>query len=121
MCAWLSAEAGPDIEFTVAVTPRRYEIFFMDFYGDDMEFQSQQQCNTYGGPPIDTVPLGDTVRWVNKRYYETFQVLSVGEPSFPSSGAIKLDDSYSLVFTTPGTYRYVEAGDPTIGGTIVVR
>ena len=49
------------------------------------------------------------------------RLVSVGEPSFPDSPPIAYGGSYSMVFSTPGTYQYTAENHPTLTRTIVVR
>ena len=106
--------------FTVHYTPAQYDITFTDSHRGKLHFESAQTCVGFNEPPVDTVPAGETVRWVNDDF-SALRLVSVGEPSFPDSSPIAYGESYSVVFSTPGTYRYAAENHPTLTGTIVVR
>lgn len=75
-------------------------------------------------PAIDTIPAGMTVLWTWTNTGATSHgVLSEGTPSF-TSGPILTGSgkTYSVVFTTPGTYNYECAvHGAAMTGTIVVQ
>jgi len=106
--------------FTVDYTPAQYDITFTDSHRGKLHFESAQTCVGFNEPPVDTVPAGETVRWVNDDL-SAMRLVSVGEPSFPDSPPIAYGESYTTVFSRPGTYRYTAENHPTLTGTIVVR
>jgi plastocyanin len=69
-------------------------------------------------PTATTVTVGTTVRWKNLDG-EPHTVRSV-DASF-ASGALDQNDSYSVKFDKPGTYKYVCSIHPQMNGTIVVK
>jgi len=75
-------------------------------------------------PAIDTVAAGSTVRWTwTATGSVPHSVQSQGSSSFTSS-AIQTGDgkTYSVTFTTPGTYAYdCAVHGAAMSGTIVVR
>src|SRR6266702_4120816 len=75
-------------------------------------------------PAIDTVAVGSTVTWTwTATGSVAHSVQSQGTPSFTSS-AIQTGDgkTYSLTFTTPGTYQYdCAVHGAAMSGRIVVR
>jgi plastocyanin len=69
----------------------------------DIFFKSS--TNNTQNPAIDTVQVGQTVRWTNTGGSHTVQ--SQGSPSFPNSGTLStVGATYTFVFGTPGTYQY---------------
>ncbi|PYO78952.1 MAG: hypothetical protein E6K55_03470 [Gemmatimonadetes bacterium] len=75
-------------------------------------------------PAIDTVAVGSTVTWTwTATGSISHSVQSQGSTSF-ASGAILAGDgkTYSVTFTTPGTYSYdCAVHGAAMSGTIVVR
>src|SRR5438034_10173416 len=75
-------------------------------------------------PAIDTVAVGSTVTWTwTATGSVPHSVQSLGTPSFASS-AIETGDgkTYSVTFTTPGTYQYdCAVHGAAMSGRIVVR
>ena len=69
-------------------------------------------------PTATTVTVGTTVRWKNLDG-EPHTVRSI-DASF-ASGALDQNDSYSVKFDKPGTYKYVCSIHPQMNGTIVVK
>jgi plastocyanin len=115
-----SLQNGSFTIFTVAYTPAQYDITFTDSHRNKLHFESAQNCAGFHQPPVDTVPAGEIVRWVNDDF-TALRVVSVGEPSFPDSPPIAYGATYEIVFSTPGTYRYAAENHPTLTGTIIVR
>ena len=75
-------------------------------------------------PAVDTVPVGTTVTWTwTNTGSETHTVRSDGMPSFTSSDPITGNgQTYTMTFTTPGTYQYDCAiHGPLMTGRIVVQ
>ena len=86
--------------------------------GAGIQFVSRH--NGSMNPAVDTITAGSAMTWT---WTGTLphSVRSTGTPSFTSSGVQTGAGSYSVTFTTPGTYRYdcsVHGGAMT--GTIVV-
>ena|SRR3989441_7112617 len=75
-------------------------------------------------PAVDTIAVGGTVTWTwgaNSGAYGGHSVQSVGSQSFASS-AVQSSGTYSLTFTTPGTYQYdCAVHGSAMTGTVVVR
>jgi plastocyanin len=69
-------------------------------------------------PTATTVTIGTTVHWKNLDG-EPHTVRSI-DASF-ASGALDQNDSYSVKFDKPGTYKYVCSIHPQMNGTIVVK
>jgi plastocyanin len=83
-------------------------------------FRSVNNLTT--NPAVDTLSVGGTVTW-SWSVAGTHSILSVGNPSFTSSGNITTSGStYQITFNTPGTYQY-ECGvhGLPMGGRIVVQ
>jgi len=70
-------------------------------------------------PAILTVAAGSKVVWMNRD--EEPHVVVSNTARFPASPALDTDDSYALVFATPGTYSYFCAIHPHMAGMIVVQ
>jgi len=75
-------------------------------------------------PAVDTIAVGGTVTWTwgaNSGAYGGHSVQSVGSQSFASS-AVQSSGTYSLTFTSPGTYQYdCAVHGSAMTGTVVVR
>ncbi len=75
-------------------------------------------------PALDTVAVGTTVAWTWTGTGGTpHSVRSQGSPSFTSSQRLTgSGQTYSLTFTSAGTYQYdCEVHGPAMTGTIVVQ
>jgi amicyanin len=70
-------------------------------------------------PQTLTVKAGTTVTWTNKD--DIPHGIATTGNAFSRSKALDTDDSYSLTFTTPGTYQYFCYIHPHMTGTIVVE
>jgi plastocyanin len=70
-------------------------------------------------PPVATVTAGTTVTWTNHDDVP-HTVTSADKPRAFKSDALDTDDTYSHVFTQPGTYPYFCAVHPHMTGRIVV-
>ena len=68
-------------------------------------------------PATLTITAGDTVRWTNSDAVEHTATSMSG--AF-DSGLLAQGESYSMTFTTPGTYDYLCTPHPTMTGRIVV-
>lgn len=66
-----------------------------------------------------TVPVGAKVIWTNHDE-EPHTVTSVGG-RFKGSAALDTDDTWSVVFSKPGTYAYFCSVHPFMTATIVVK
>jgi plastocyanin len=69
-------------------------------------------------PPSLTIKAGTTVVWTNRD--DIPHGIASADNAFKRSQALDTDDSFSFVFTTPGTYRYFCYLHPNMTGTIVV-
>jgi plastocyanin len=70
-------------------------------------------------PQTVTVKTGTTVSWTNKD--DIPHGIGWMKNAFTRSKALNTDDSYSLTFTTPGTYAYFCYLHPQMTGTLVVE
>jgi plastocyanin len=70
-------------------------------------------------PQALTVKAGATVTWTNKD--DIPHGVAWTNNAFGKSKALDTDDSYSLTFTTPGTYQYFCYLHPHMVGTLVVQ
>jgi amicyanin len=70
-------------------------------------------------PPALTVKAGTTVTWTNKD--DIPHTVASSNNAFKKSAALDTDDSYSITFTTPGTYQYFCYIHPHMVGSIVVE
>lgn len=71
-------------------------------------------------PPILTVPVGTKVTWTNRDDIP-HTVTDQDHPREVRSPALDTGDSYSRVFTVPGTYRYFCSLHPHMQGTVLVQ
>lgn len=69
-------------------------------------------------PATLTITAGDTVTWTNEDQVAHTATSTTG--AF-DSGLLDQGDSFSLTFTTPGTYDYLCTPHPTMTGRIVVQ
>ena len=69
-------------------------------------------------PATLTVTAGDTVTWTNLDAIAHTVTSTTG--AF-DSGSLDQGDSFSLTFTTPGTYDYLCTPHPSMTGSIVVQ
>jgi plastocyanin len=86
--------------------------------GTGIQFVSSHNAST--NPAVDTITAGSTMTWTWSGTLP-HSVRSTGTPAFASSGVHTGAGTYSVTFTTPGTYTYdcsVHGGAMT--GTIVV-
>src|SRR5215468_4298718 len=67
-----------------------------------------------------TVALGTRVTWVNHDDVPHTATSSARPRTF-DSGALDTDDSFSFVFTAPGTYDYFCAVHPHMTGKVIVK
>lgn len=66
-----------------------------------------------------TVAAGTRVVWTN--FDEDAHAIASADGAFKPSQALDTDDSYAVVFSTPGTYAYFCSIHPMMRGTIVVK
>lgn len=69
-------------------------------------------------PNTTTVTAGETVKWTN-RGFGPHTVTAVGGTF--DSGALAINESFSVTFTTPGSFLYACTIHPTMKGTVIVR
>jgi len=69
-------------------------------------------------PPTLTVPVGTTVRWINRD--EEVHTVSSTTGLFGSAG-LDLREEYTYTFTAPGEYTYTCDLHPFMQGTVVVN
>ena len=80
--------------------------------------------NGSSNPAVDTVAIGGTVTWTwTSTQGLAHSAQSLGSPTFASSAIMSGDgQTYSVTFTTPGTYQYDCAVHGTaMSGRVVVR
>jgi plastocyanin len=66
-----------------------------------------------------TVKAGTTVTWTNKD--DIPHGIAWTKNAFARSQALDTDDSYTVTFTTPGTYQYFCYLHPNMVGSLVVE
>jgi plastocyanin len=71
-------------------------------------------------PAVLTVAAGTKVTWVN-RDDVPHTVTSPAKPRVLDSGTLDTDQSFSHVFSNPGTYEYFCAVHPKMTGKIIVK
>jgi plastocyanin len=106
--------AGTNLDFSLTVTLPPVAVSIGNFF-----FRSGK--NTTQNPAVDTTAVGQPVRWTVGIGGHT--VRSLGSPSFTSStGTLGTGDSYTIIFSTPGTYEYDCAihGAAVMNGRVVV-
>ena len=69
-------------------------------------------------PSTITITAGDTVTWTNA---DPVVHTATSTSGAFDSGDLEQGESYSLTFTTPGTYDYLCTPHPTMTGRIVVQ
>ena len=69
-------------------------------------------------PPMLTVTAGETVTWTNA---DPVVHTATSTSGAFDSGDLDQGESYSVTFTTPGTYDYLCTPHPTMTGRIVVQ
>ena len=86
--------------------------------GTGIQFVSSHNATT--NPAVDTITAGSTMTWTWSGNLP-HSVRSTGTPAFTSSGVLTGAGSYSVTFTTAGTYKY-DCGvhGAAMTGTIVV-
>jgi plastocyanin len=86
--------------------------------GTGIQFVSQHNAST--NPAVDTITAGSAMTWTWSGNLP-HSVRSTGTPAFTSSGVLTGAGSYSVTFTTAGTYKY-DCGvhGAAMTGTIVV-
>ena len=70
-------------------------------------------------PQTLAVTAGATVTWTNND--DIPHGIASDNSAFPRSKALDTDDSFSVTFTTPGTYKYFCYVHPHMTGTIVIE
>jgi plastocyanin len=76
-------------------------------------------ANFQFGPADAVVPAGTEVIWVNNDT-DVHSIVSTGE-LFANSEVFAPGESYSVVFTEPGTYAYLCGVHPFMMGTVTVE
>lgn len=106
---------GVNVDFTLTVIAPPLEVDM------GLTFFRSVRNNTTN-PAVDTVQVGEQVRWTSSQGSHTVQ--SQGPPSFTSSGTITQNGTYVVTFNNTGTYQYdcaIHGGLPGgMAGTIVV-
>jgi plastocyanin len=70
-------------------------------------------------PQTLTVKAGTTVTWTNRD--DIPHGIASDNKAFTRSKALDTDDSYSVTFTTPGTFKYFCYMHPHMTGTVIVE
>jgi plastocyanin len=70
------------------------------------------------GPAAVTVPVGTTVTWTNR---DDIPHTVVSTDGVFKSKALDTDDTFSFVFSKPGTYSYFCSIHPKMTGQIIVQ
>lgn len=71
-------------------------------------------------PPMLRVRVGDRVVWTNEDD-TPHTVTSAARPPLFRSGALDGDDSFAVVFDTPGAHRYFCSLHPHMQGVVLVE
>jgi plastocyanin len=71
-------------------------------------------------PTSVTITAGTTVQWVNKDASTHTTTSDGGDPASWDSGPLMTNATFSVTFTTPGTYGYHCAIHPFMTATITV-
>jgi plastocyanin len=71
-------------------------------------------------PATVTVPVGARLTWVNHDDVP-HTVTSTVKPRLFNSGALDTDETFSFVFTAPGTYDYFCAVHPHMTAKVIVK
>jgi plastocyanin len=69
-------------------------------------------------PAATTVNVGETVKWTNLGF-GPHTVTALG--GLFNSGRMEVHETFSVTFTTPGTYLYACTIHPSMKGTVIVR
>ena len=86
--------------------------------GTGIQFVSSHNATT--NPAVDTITAGSAMTWTWSGTLP-HSVRSTGTPSFTSSGVLTGAGTYSVTFTTPGTYKYdCSVHGNAMTGTVVV-
>jgi len=94
--ATTAAVAG-DVDFNLTVTPTPIRVTAGDIF-----YLSVRNNST--NPAVDTAKVGTPVIWTASA--GTHSVQSTGSPSFSSGDNISTGQTYTVTFTTAGTYTY---------------
>ncbi|MDQ3043551.1 MAG: plastocyanin/azurin family copper-binding protein [Chloroflexota bacterium] len=84
----------------------------------DVEIRIAQIGDWVFDPALVEVPAGATVTWVNDT--DTSHTVMGRDLAFADSGPLEPGESFSQIFTVPGTYVYICGPHPNMTGTIVV-
>jgi plastocyanin len=69
-------------------------------------------------PAATTVNVGETVKWTNLGF-GPHTVTALG--GMFDSGRLEVNETFSVTFTTPGSYPYACTVHPSMKGTVIVR
>lgn len=72
-------------------------------------------------PATLTVKPGTVVTWVNQDSAPHTVVSDAGDPAAFSSGQLSTGGTYTVTFTTTGTYGYHCTIHPSMTGTVIVQ
>jgi hypothetical protein len=116
-----SIETGASVDFSLFVIPARYEVAYLENdYGGPSYFESGQNCGGYDTGATDTISVGETMTWKNETS-SPMHLLPAEGTAFPETPVIPAGSKHSIVFATPGKYRYMQVDEPSIIGTLIVR
>ena len=112
------AGTGRWVDFALTVGPAEGLVLLRLNYPPS--FQSWLNLSS---PAVDTLQVGETMRWVLQgRGYDAQGIVSVGSPSFQGSAFTSANPTeVKVTFTTPGTYHYAESAYTRATGIIVVQ
>ena len=81
----------------------------------------QVMIDNFSFSPVSlTVPLGAKVTWINHDDVP-HTIVSDDNPHVFKSPPLDTDDSFSVVFSKPGVYRYFCSVHPMMVGTVIVK
>jgi Plastocyanin len=116
------AGRGMAVNFGLTVGPPVDLVVILSSIGTTPSFVSQ--LNHTSRPAVDTVLVGQTLKWVLPLSgYAFHTVISLGVPSFHAVRDIPFASppTIRVTFTAPGTYRYTDSFNRTVYGIVHVQ
>jgi plastocyanin len=114
---------GGAVDFGLTVGPAVDALVTLDAWAHG--FVSEQNGSS---PAVDTVAVGEPVKWEQVFDYDLHSIVSVGLPAFLGGDFPYYTDpgytdpaTISVTFDTPGTYHYADGYHPTFTGIVVVQ